>query len=80
MNWQLKALQDTAGHAKIGTTVANLIKTCNERYDEIVRSANGKDISWDARRVKLAPTTGRSIWGSGTVRCKMEQNANNTPG
>jgi site-specific recombinase XerD len=37
---QLKTLQDTAGHANIATTAAYLHKTDNERYDEIIASAN----------------------------------------
>ncbi|MGZ5183308.1 MAG: tyrosine-type recombinase/integrase [Ramlibacter sp.] len=41
---QLKTLQDTAGHANIATTANYLHKTDNERYDEIVGSANGKGI------------------------------------
>jgi site-specific recombinase XerD len=41
---QLKTLQDTAGHANIATTAAYLHKTDNERYDEIIASANGRGI------------------------------------
>jgi site-specific recombinase XerD len=41
---QLKTLQDTAGHANIATTANYLHKTDNERYDEIVGSAEGKGI------------------------------------
>jgi site-specific recombinase XerD len=41
---QLKTLQDTAGHANIATTAAYLHKTDNERYDEIIASANRRGI------------------------------------
>jgi site-specific recombinase XerD len=41
---QLKTLQDTAGHANIATTAAYLHKTDNERYDEIMASANRRGI------------------------------------
>jgi site-specific recombinase XerD len=41
---QLKTLQDTAGHANIATTAAYLHKTDNERYDEIIASADRRGI------------------------------------